>query len=323
MAGLRCEIHIPISPTPDYLCRVHYLAASIERYSGLRPGEYRIVVTVGDVATFDLEERCPWSREYPLEWRWRDVEEFKLKSYASTALGRYHYEFQAPVVIMLDGDTLVTGSLTEVIDAAEARPRLFQAVPGYVSPFALYPAHLETASPREWWERIFAVAGLEVPPFDMALPGWPLMRDRPLRYIDQMEFSPPYPNAGFVVASPESIHQMGATLEADYALVRTVTDTILSGQIAMTLGIFRHGMEWQALPIRYNYHNTPGLEEHYPEEAAQIRVLHYMVPAQIDRVRDFQSYAHVEALFTRSGLIPANQFLVDRLRELHGGLRGA
>jgi hypothetical protein len=56
---LRCEFHIPISPTPDFLCRVHYLAASIARNSGLREGEYRIVVTVGDTERVDLAALCP------------------------------------------------------------------------------------------------------------------------------------------------------------------------------------------------------------------------------------------------------------------------
>ena len=57
---LRCEFHIPISPTPDFLRRVQYLAESIGLHSGLRPEEYLIVVTVGDAEPVDLREQCPW-----------------------------------------------------------------------------------------------------------------------------------------------------------------------------------------------------------------------------------------------------------------------
>ena len=109
---LRCEFHVPISPTPDFLCRVHYLAASIDRWSGLRRHEYRIVVTVGDAQQVDLAARCPWSRLYPLQWRWIDAEHFARRWYWATAYQRYCYTYDAETVVMLDGDVLVTARWT-------------------------------------------------------------------------------------------------------------------------------------------------------------------------------------------------------------------
>lgn len=99
---LRTEFHIPISPTPDFLRRVHYLAASIGRNSGLRPDEYRIVVTVGDHMPVDLEKLCPWTSDFPLEWRWVSAEKFDRWWYAATAYERYCYEYDAETVVMLD-----------------------------------------------------------------------------------------------------------------------------------------------------------------------------------------------------------------------------
>ena len=75
---LCCEFDVPISPTPDFLCRVHYLAESIANFSGLRSNE-----------------RCPWTGRDPFEWRWVALAEFTRWSYAATAFQRYCYDYAA------------------------------------------------------------------------------------------------------------------------------------------------------------------------------------------------------------------------------------
>jgi hypothetical protein len=322
---LRCEFHIPISPTPDFLCRVHYLAASIARNSGLREGEYRIVVTVGDIERVDLAALCPWAAEYPLEWRWFSGEGFVRWWYAGTAYQRYCYDFAAETVVMLDGDVLVTGGLCEAIDVVRGTRKL-AAVPGYYSPFYLYPKHLDEASPRAWWERIFGLAGLELPPFTMEHPGWRWMRENQPKHVDELQFSPPYGNMGVVMASGAVMREIGQSLFADYALVESISKTSLSGQIALTMAMVRLGLEWTPLPLRYNFQNIPAIYDANPEEAGEIRVLHFLQELELSRVRDFQSYEAVEAVLARTGLHAVNRFFVEQLAAVHGqviGQRGA
>lgn len=313
---LRCEFHIPISPTPDFLCRVHYLAASIALYSGYREDEYRIVVTVGDTQPVDLLEQCPWTADYPLEWRWVGPADFERWWYAATAYLRYTYSYDAETVVMLDGDVLVTGRLREAIESVSGTNKL-AAVPGYYSPFYLYAEHLERASPVEWWQRICGLAGVALPEFTTEHPGWPWMRDNKPRHVDELRFSPPYPNAGVVIASAETMRRIGENIFADFDLVNSVSKTSLSGQVALTLAISRLGLEWAPLPLRYNFQNIPAIYDAYPEEAKEIRVLHFLQELELSRVRDFQSYEGIEALFGRQGLHAVNRYFVGKLAEVH------
>lgn len=313
---LKCEFHVPISPTPDFLCRIHYLAASLQLFSGLREDDYRIVVTVGDAQRVDLDALCPWTRDFPLEWRWVAPEKFDRWWYFATAYQRYCYDFNAETVVMLDGDVLVTGCLAGAIDAVRDTQRL-AAVPGYFSPFYLAPEHLEQASPVEWWTRICGMAGVPVPSFETEHPGWNQMQAANPKHVDQLRFSPPYPNAGVVMASAATTKRIGEHIFADIDLVNSVSRTALTGQVALTLAISRLGLEWAPLPLRYNFQNIPWVFDTHPEERAEIRVLHFLDTGEVDRVRDFRSYDVIEQLFDRPGLHGINRFLVERLRTVH------
>lgn len=318
---LLTEFHIPISPTPDFLCRVHYLAASIARNSGLRPAQYRIVVTVGDSTPADLSAMCAWTDDFPLEWRWVSTGMFNRWSYVATAYGRYCYDYASETVVMLDGDVLVTGSLVEMIEAVRGTDQL-AAVPGYFSPFYLHRDHLKQGSPMEWWQRICSLAGVRLLPFTTEHPGWTWMRKSKPRYVDQLQFSPPYPNAGVVIASAGTARRIGRDIFSDLELVNGVSKTNLSGQIALSLAISRLGLEWVPLPLRYNFQNLPMVYDAYSAEASDIRVLHFLNETEISRVRDFASYEHVAQLFNRYGLHKVNRYLVENLRKVHERVTG-
>lgn len=313
---IRTEIHIPISPTPDYLIRAHYLAASIEMYSGLEPASYKIVVSVGDENRVDLDSLCPWTALYPVEWRWVPDPEWAKRGIFATAYGRFRYAFDADVVVMLDADTLVTGSLAELVRDAQGTSR-FHATPAHYSPFYFVPDSLEQRSPHAWWLEIYRLAGLEPPAFSMEHLAWPWLQEWNVPHLEEMRLAPPYPNAGVIVASAEAMGRIGAGIYEELDTVNSVFKNLLSGQIALSLAISRQGLEWTPLPLRYNVPNVQLFRDAYPDDAADVRVLHFMQTTEIDRTRDFQSYEDVERTMNRAGLSPLNAFLAERLRSVH------
>lgn len=313
---MRIEIHVPISPTPDYLLRVHYLAASIEMYGGLLAGSYKIVVTVGADNRVDLEALCPWTKFYPIEWRWVPNEEWSERGIFATAYGRFRYVFDADVVLMIDGDTLVTGSLLEMLQGAVGTSS-FHATPGHYSPFFFAPDLDEPRSPHARWREIYRHAGLEPPIFSMEHLAWPWLKERSMPYLDEMRFAPSYPNAGVIVANVATMRRIGLGIYEDLDYVNAVFRNILSGQVALSLSISRLGLPWAPLPLRYNFPNVQEFYDAYREEAAEVRVLHFLQGTQINRGTDFMSYDHVERAMDKPDLSPLNAFLADRLRSVH------
>lgn len=318
---LKCEFHVPISPTPDFLCRVHYLAASIDRWSGLRSHEYRIVVTVGDAQQVDLDALCPWSRLYPLEWRWIDAEHFARRWYWATAYQRYCYDHDAETVVMLDGDVLVTGPLDDVIERVRGTRRL-AAVQAYFSPLMLVRELLQQHTPRGWWQWLFDAVQVPLPEFTAEHIGWRFKRGEPIPG-ELLRWGPPNPNAGVVVASAATVREISQHIFQDIDTFNTLCPTVLNGQVALTAAIARLRLEWTPLPLRYNFQNLPDLREDHLAERADIRVLHFLSRDEVDRVKDFASYETVQALFGRTLRNPVNQLFVQRLQELHLARVGA
>lgn len=216
---------------------------------------------------------------------------------------------------MLDGDVLVTGRLDEVIRDVRAT-RKFAAVPAYFSPFYIFAEHLEEASPTAWWQRLCDLAHVPLPAFETEHPGWELMRENSPRHVDELRFSPPYPNAGVVIASADTVSRVGERFHSDFELVNSVTRTSLSGQIALTLAIAGLGLEWAPLPLRFNFQNQTRIHDAFPQEAVDIRVLHFLDQSQIHRVTDFRDMEAVARLSARTDLYPVNAFLTGRLAAL-------
>ena len=95
------EIHVPISPTPVFFTRIHYLAASMQVYGGPLK-DAALIVTVGeDADPQDLYAKLPSSRSYPIESRWMERDLYRRHSYFGTRVQRFTYDFKAQQVMML------------------------------------------------------------------------------------------------------------------------------------------------------------------------------------------------------------------------------
>ena len=156
------EIHVPISPTEAFFRQLHYLAVSLRQRGG-RLRDSSIIVTVGeDCEPFDIGSKLAWTRHYPIEFRWVPRALFQQLGYYATAAERYRYNFQAPYVLLLDADLVISRDLDDLLDRAMAEAAVY-AVPAYRSPWE--NAGLLHIRPDEaWWQVVFEAADLGEPP---------------------------------------------------------------------------------------------------------------------------------------------------------------
>ena len=115
------EIRIPISPTPHYFRRIHFMAASLRRMQD-EVGAHTFVVCVGgDTEPFDLHAAEPWSRNYPIIWHWADREKFRRDSYWETSRDVFRQPTRAQLVMFADADLLFVQPSRRSITRTERR----------------------------------------------------------------------------------------------------------------------------------------------------------------------------------------------------------
>ncbi len=276
------EIHIPISPTANFFNRIHYLAASLRARGGTL-SDSRIIVTIGaDFEPEDLTQSQPWSRLYPIEWRWLDRNLFRRDGYYATAVDRFCATFRACNVMMLDADTLVHANFEDLIKEVEREGALL-GVPALGSPWYRY---WNVRPHEEWWQLVFDAAGLGQAPYVVQHPAWGVIFGR-----DTPRLSPPYMNLGVLTAPAGVMQRIGATIYRHMETVSSVVETIFRCQIALTLAIVEQQLPWKAVPIRYNFPNYPAIAAAYPEDLGDVRMLHYLNSESADlyRERDLDS----------------------------------
>jgi hypothetical protein len=286
---------------------VRLLAASLERFSGLR---CRLVATVSrDVEPYDLAAAEPWSREADVEWRWASEALYAAHGMWGTAMVRFTYDFDAPFVLMLDADTLCTGPLDEL----PARVgRGIGGVMAWVTPLLEPPAFRSGVEPVEgrFWHDLFASAGLPEPALSEEHPAWRVMHKAPAHH----RHAPPYFNLGMLAGSASAFAALGPTAMAELDVVDAFAHTRFRCQLALTLAAARTSTPLVPLPLRFNFPNSRWLWDGHPDER-DVRLLHYAETDEIDR-DELRTLADLGALARRDGLTPPNALLRDRVQKL-------
>jgi hypothetical protein len=298
---LACEVHVPISPTPAFFRSVRLLAESMRRRGGSLAGA-RLVVTVGDAERFDVEAAQPWSRDYPIEWRWLEPELWERDTYYATALRRFVGPFEAPLVLMLDADTLFLAPIDDLLLRVE-REQALAGLVTHVSPFE--------GDPAPAWSRLFVAAGLPAPAATEQHTGWGIMEHDPAR-----RFCPPYFNLGMLLAPRAVMTALGASIFAELDAIDACGWTVYRCQLALTLALARHAIPSISVPPRFNFPNDSGFWDGYPAEAANVRLLHYLRTDQIHKVDDLADDARIAALPARTDLHPVNALFARAVEEL-------
>jgi hypothetical protein len=305
------EIHVPISPTPGFFTRVHYLAASLRRFGGVY-ADAKLVITVGDDDTDrDLYALNPWSRHYPLEWRWLDRDLFSAYHYFATAVQRFCYDFTSDVVLLLDADTLIVGPLDDLFEEAVRQPSLYGVVT-YISP----ARSISSVAPADFWPSLYTGVGLPPPRMVCEYPGWGVM-DFHLSRDPGSRFTPPFFNLGFLCAPQQIMREIGAQIYQEMAASDSFHQTVFRCQVGLCLALERHNIPWRSLAPRFNFGNVPALATGYPTDFDDVRVIHYFAGDDFLRDADIESTEGVGKLLLRQDLRPVNARLRDALAEVH------
>ncbi len=300
----RYEIHVPISPTPQFLTRIHYLAASIRRFGGAL-ADSPIVVTVGADERIDLVRAHPWSQRLGVEWRWLDDSLWRRHGIYATALQRFCYAIEAPNALLLDSDTLFVRPIDDLLEAL-GRCHAIAGVIAHVSPF------IGCEGEQDLWEEIFRAAGLGTPTLACEHPGW-----QAIEFDAARRYCPPYFNLGVLFAPRNVLGALAKTIYAEMETVERVHPTLFRCQIALTMAIVRSGVQWRQLPLRFNLPNLPQYLPRYQTELADAGIIHYLKDEELNRAKDFASAGSVGALLSRDGLNPINTRLREALRQVH------
>jgi tetratricopeptide (TPR) repeat protein len=305
------EVHIPISPNIKFYTMVHYLLESFRLNSPILYEHTKFIITVGaDEQPRDLSKELPWSKDYALEWRWVERQLFRIDSFAITAIKRFQYKFESDIVLMLDADVIVTGSLESLIYDVFTT-KTFKGLITHASPFI---GHKEL--PNElWWNRVFHNAGLSMPSLKYKHTFFEQVDNDP-----QYEYAPAYFNLGVLVATQELMSDIGLSIYDDMKSVDKVLETIFKCQLAVSLSIQRHHIKSELLDLKYNFPCTNATEDlsfYSKAQLADVRICHYLGNGEINKDIDFVSPATVQKMLMRNDLGPYSKFFQQKMKHIH------
>ncbi len=310
------EVRIPISPKPHFFNQVRYLATSL-RSLGPPYDDTRFLVSVGDENDpFDIDAVCPWARDEGIIWSWTPKDAFlKWRAdkfrYVGTMMDRFREPFTSKFVIIADADILFMRPMPEVWDRLEQTDGVAGSM-AHVSPFIEPFSTMPPGSHQDWWLRFFAAYDLRAPILVNEHPAFGLLfNDRSARR------SPAYFNSGVIFGTGNSMNRLAAHAISATEAVRSVHDTIFCDQIAFTLMMYKGGVAIDVLPMRYNYPNDPGIESAFPEQLADVAVIHYLRHEIVNRVDIFRTEAAMQALLARTDLVGVNEALRHRMVYVH------
>ncbi|MEM9520635.1 MAG: hypothetical protein AAGA37_15050 [Actinomycetota bacterium] len=288
MTDVRAAIRVPISPTPNYLNRSVLLMHSLHA-ADPEASRHSIDLFVSPDTSPAPERWRDAVADFGLHWHDVEPASFASFGYAAASLARVRTPTDADVVLKADADMVVIGPVGELIERSHTTQTVL-GVTAYRSPFnaTTFP-YAADHSPRECWSELFARMGLAAPSFVGRHPagfenGW-----------DTATTScPAYFNYGVVAMPAPAAAQIGAILADEQARVDKVFSGAHYAQVALTVAMYRLGLRAEELPLRFNFPNQPRYVEPYPQDASDIRILHYMSRDMFDKEADLDDLASIE-----------------------------
>jgi hypothetical protein len=217
---------------------------------------------------------------------------------------------EADVVFLCDADTLLLSPFPlELLRRIAASDAVFGVM-------AHYPPHLDGAR----------VAAADLPDDADAIwdflaervLGRPMLHDHRYSLRRPLLQSPFYINGGAIIGRPRTLGRLWSAIESVLPRLRRVLDNYWSGQISTALAVAESGMPAVTLPLRYNYPNDRTADRLYPDELANVVLMHYLRTDRFDRHRVFHDPVAFDA-FMAAPLAGSDAVFRARVRSLTGG----
>jgi hypothetical protein len=304
------EVHIPISPNEHFFTMNHYLLESFKVFAGEIYENTKFVFTVGSSEPWrDLSKELDWAKDYNVEWRWLDPKVFNKYSYFATAVERFKYKFESDMVLMLDADTMITGSLDNLIQHSYAS-NLFT---GRFTPRS--PFRKLKKPDYGWWRKIFREAGVKKIGKRKEKKG--------KRYNGKnYHFFIPYFNHGVLLAPSRLMSKIGSTIYDEMEAVERVKETVYKCQIGVCLAVMRHRIPYQKLPKKFNFTFNFDQYRLIPNDILQdVRICHYAGRGPIQKRVYFQGQNSIENMVRTNFAHRCDQFFQRKVQAVHNSIK--
>lgn len=314
------EIHVPISLTPTFAHMIYFLVKSLAANADF-PGDWRVIFTVSRDTDWDLDHsELAWAKDYPVEFRWVDQSQWDAhelaksgsqlpREYLATIEQCHTYDFNADVILFMDADTVVAGSLRElVLEIADS-----DAIAGW-------PAW---QSPPSNLCEVLQTRGCKLSDWGLTYSGYGLAFLSP-------KSCPPYFNFGFIAMRKAVAQQLSRDFVEDLHYFFAHYDDWYGRQISLCLTIVRKNYAYRALDTRYNLGNGsladlpalsgPDVEAAHARLVAagqDPRVLHYCVRTKpFYKLENMASWDQITRFCEMEGLGEGNALLQKTFRSL-------
>jgi len=336
------------SPDDAFYAQFSMFRKSLDALGGAYR-DARLVVVFGAGREIPLPVR--WEPYFDrIEIVWADCDEYRrVETFAQSDLRFELIRPGADVAFICDADTLMMSAFPQEFLSEMVRAPFIGAV------IAHYPFPIDFAGDdlqrksfdsiaralTQRWPRVHATVMRRFPflrRFLPILPGmhtddvWEILGRRFLDRSPDMSFGytlqpegqrlrcPFYINYGFLAGTPSLLATLYDELRVmQPEIATTVGESVgFYGQTAIALVVDKLGLRRRALPMRFNYPNDPIADQMYPDEMADIVLLHYLRTELFDRHRVFSIEKEFER-FLSLDLAGSNRSFQHRARAITGG----
>jgi hypothetical protein len=268
---------IPASPTDGFCGQIAMWRRALDDLGGIYQ-QARVVAVFGDSAGTAIPRR--WFPHFArITVHHITPAAFEANGYHAQADARWELVPEdCDLALFADADVMILRPIDELL----ARVELEQAIAGAIAhlPFPVGP---ETDPERAWSELAHALLGGDIP-FEHE---HTLVRSSESASTRRCPF---YVNFGLVVVPRSLVDPIGKQFRALRPLVAPrLRSPDFAGQVALTLAVHSQDVPRLAMELRYNFPNDQRAEVLHADDAADLRVIHYLRTDRFDRQRIFGS----------------------------------